>query len=196
MSKPVRKNLEDLFAKRLSDEEMEERIFKFLLNSLKPELREALERSALPHWFDELIMRVLIDSSTEPLAQRLLMEIKTLSFVKMREDQTYVLHERVRERLLTTWHAERQDECREQSRRLWHYFGQSDQSKQSLFVYRVEALYHRLAADRVEGFSEFQYELEDSIKRWRLSDADYLLRLGQEQIWTLTDEDRHWMRFK
>src|SRR5258708_18963326 len=102
MSEPLNKDIANLFSEDRSVEEIEAGIFELLLNSLEPSIRTIVERLALPHWFDQSIINVLIDDQSSAPTELSIKNFLALSFVKSRGDRTFVLHEQVRERLLAT----------------------------------------------------------------------------------------------
>ena len=178
-----------------SDEKIERTVFNLLLNSLDVDTRMILERSALPHWFDKNILNVLLDDKIKTPIENITKKLLTLSFVKVRADKTYVLHEQVRERLLAIWHSEREKEYLVLSKRLCEYFNQTNKRRKNTFVIRAEALYHHLVADPKEGLIQFQNEIENKLEQWQLTKVEHLLQLGQEQLWALRSETNLWLNY-
>jgi tetratricopeptide (TPR) repeat protein len=145
---------DDLLSKLLaapSDEEREWVVMQFSLDSLAPEIREAVWAAAIPHWFDANFLAALLGKSeaeTLPIFKQLL----ALSFIEPFQEWGYNIHERSRSLLLQRlWHHD-QPRYRQFAQRAANYCSNQDQSDTG---WRIEYIYHLLIADPEQGATEF-----------------------------------------
>src|SRR5262245_18492844 len=93
---------DDLLSKLVAaqrDEELEWLAMQFSLDSLAPEVHEAVWAAAIPHWFDVHFLVALLDKpETETLS--IFKQLLALSFIEPFQDRGYNIHERSRSLLL------------------------------------------------------------------------------------------------
>ncbi len=160
---------------------------------MPPELQEAVQLAAIPHWFDALYLEALWDVADDDLYDQLL----TLSFVEQVPSKGYAIHERTRRQLLDTlWHTD-PDRFRTLSGRAAAYC-EPQTTQTDAPEWEAEMIYHRLISDPDVGvaglrnlatkWANYAYHTYEEIER--------ALRWANEQISAgrLTGAGADWTR--
>lgn len=178
------------------EDQIEQKIFDLLLNSLNPEVKEALLRCSIPHWFNEPILSFLLDISDAEKAHEILESLSALSFVKITDSNNYLLHEKVRERFVNQWRIERFKSYKLISNKLWKYYHKLVSEKEtSSFLTRTEELYHDLAVNGNDAFDRFKQELESNISKRQLTKIEGLLNIAEDQKWAFSKYNKRWLKY-
>jgi hypothetical protein len=161
------------------------------LATLSPELQEALEAAAVPHWFDGEFLDALLGKDSDELYDRLL----GLSFIELAPGRGYVVHERTRKQLLNDLWQQNPGRFRELSAIAADYSAQQANLIEDS-GWEAEEIYHRLASDPEAGaaglralttkWANYEYHTYDEI--------EHTIRLAEEQIDVPTWLWRLWIR--
>lgn len=173
------------------------------IGSEKPDLAEAFRLCAIPHWFNKEILAWLRGEGHKPSerTEAILDELKLrrLAFVRLPSDQTYEVHENVRNPLLRRWRYENAERFRELSGKTAAYCADMMRSEKSSEEQRAgwerEEMYHLLVADQERGIDRFISLANSAIDTYRLSTLDHLLRMAGEQADELSPGNRLWIQF-
>lgn len=111
-------------------------------------VREALEATAVPHWFDEEIVGALLDISAADAVGRMvrLRELNVVESFRARGPGAMNVHQNVRAALRTRLAENNPDRLRALSARARTYFAGSREAPAV-----IEALYHRFTSEPVEA---------------------------------------------
>lgn len=171
----------------------EQKILDQIINKIgseKPNLVKAIRLCAIPHWFNKGILAWLQGKVREPSEQpeAILYELKKnkLAFDRNLDDQSYILHEDVRNLLLHRWRHEDAERFRELSGKTATYCAKMLRSKKLSEEQRAEwereEMYHLLVADKERGIDRFINLSNRAIDSYRLSTLDLLLSMAGEQV--------------
>jgi len=133
-----------------SEVERDHLLMEFTLNSLPEKSREAVKAAAVPHWFDKEFLAVLLQQSVEEKTFSTLLD---LSFVEVYPERGYCVHERSRNTLLHILFEDYPLRFRSFSRYAAEYSKQQDGEDP---LWRIEAIYHQLIAEPVNGVKLLQ----------------------------------------
>jgi tetratricopeptide (TPR) repeat protein len=157
-------------------EEREWLVLQLSLRALPSVLQEAVQTSAVPHWFDLPFLANLIRCPAQE-AQPIFESLTALSFVEPFPDQSYDVHQGTRALLLKRLWLDDQDWFRGVSARAAQYCAEQDQKDPD---WQVEHVYHLLIASPHEGLQL----LEEVGRAWRRVCAydrvEALVRAAQE----------------
>jgi tetratricopeptide (TPR) repeat protein len=184
-----------------------------VLKTAGPRKAEVLRRCAIPRWFDLSILRVLRENDEGN--ERILDQMRELSFVRDMGDGRLAYHDEVRQILLAEWARERPDELAQIHRRLYSYFSNRttppgsnrkamplvpDSTMLSVVplsiqsdMFRREALYHLLNADSLRGMDELRAAFGELQAAHRLADAELLLQVAAEA--PLSPLQQRWLQY-
>lgn len=166
-----------------------------LLMQLQPKSAGLLERCAIPHLFDEEILRVLAPTLPAEAIDAFLEEIGTLPAIRQVGD-CLALHDIVRGQIFARWLApERRTEFAAISDRLVAHFEIEAIAPEAAESTELALLFHRIGSDPDAGFRA----LEDTYRSWRetarYGAAAALVRLAGEYRKLLTPDQLAWLSF-
>jgi tetratricopeptide (TPR) repeat protein len=146
-----------------TDDEREGLILQFSLAALAPELREAVQVSAVPHWFDREFLVALMDEPS-PASEPFLQRLAELSFIEPFPGRGHNVHQRTRAAILQRlWRDDRARFLQLSSRAA----GYCEAQDRNLAAWQIEWIYHLLVASPEEGYTRF----ENTGDRWASSYA-------------------------
>lgn len=149
------------------------------LATLSPELREALEAAAVPHWFDASFLDALLGEESDLHYDQLL----AMSFVELAPGRGYAVHERTRKQLLDDlWQKEPERFHLLSAIAAGYCAEQAEQTEDD--GWEAEEIYHLLVSDPDAGvdglralatrWANYEYHTYDEI--------EFTVRLAEEQI--------------
>lgn len=112
-------------------------------------IHAALDAAAIPHWFDENILRALLDEPLKPVADGLTQKVRTLPFTepfRARGEDAKNVHEATRHALRRRLNSENPERSRALSRRIQAALPAISDETAAPYL-RIEALYHRFTSD-------------------------------------------------
>jgi hypothetical protein len=112
-------------------------------------LHVALEAAAIPHWFDEEILQLMLDEPLKPLAGELTQKLRALPFIepfRARGELAANVHEATRHALRRRLDTENHERLRDLSRRVQAALPAISDTTAAPYL-RLEALYHRFISD-------------------------------------------------
>ena len=159
------------------------------LAQVPPDLAEAARLAALPHYFDLSLLSILRGTSdgTAFLVQRL----EKAGFL-MAEGTYYILRPHLRTLLLRGWQKDNLAHYRQANRRAAAFYqdrllgNENDQ---------VEYVYHQLGSDDRVGIDALSDAFEQAWGTRHLGLAERFLRVADEQVPVLNDEERAWLHY-
>lgn len=162
---------------------------KLLLSALPPERARMLRRCAIPHSFDEDIVKELDPDIDRDTVRACIEELAHLSVIGQGDSEFYV-HDRARDFLFREWLADPGPEFAAISKRLHRYFkkAQAGTTEDEGEILKRNSVFHLLGADREAGLALLQSLFEFRYDHLRYSDCDALLKLAREYEPVLTRE--------
>lgn len=146
-----------------SAEERERLVLQIRLESLSPQVRDALQAVAIPHWFDLLFLAALLNKPPES-CHAIFDSLTRLSMVESCPGRGYNVHERSRFLLLEEVGRESRDQLLQLSQRAAIHCGHYASDEE---IWQIEMIYHLLIADPALGLEAFR----KAAQRWH-SDTD------------------------
>lgn len=176
-----------------TDEEREWIVLKFSLQNLEKEIQDAVWASAIPHWFDETFLAVLLDKPVNQTS-RIYKRLKGLSFIEIYPGRGQNVHERTRKLLLNHLWQDEPERFRELSRHSAKYSTNQEQSDVS---WRVEWVYHLLIANPEEGALQIQNVGWEWNNAFAYNKVEALVRSAREHLdaGRLTAECSAWVQY-
>ncbi len=141
-----------------SAEERERLVLQFRLGSLSPQVRDALQAVAIPHWFDPLFLAALLNKPPEA-CHAIFDSLTRLSMVESCPGRGYNVHECSRFLLLEEVGREGHDRLLQLSQRAAIHCGHYASDEE---VWQIEMIYHLLIADPALGLEAFH----KAAQRW------------------------------
>jgi len=150
-----------------------------ILQSLRPEVAEALRACAVPHWFDEAMIGAL--RGTPEFVDKILNRVTRFTFVEVVAPGRYALHDNIRARLLEQLRAEAT------------LFGQYHARAMAEFDRRLagqpvdetiqwERVYHQLAVEPDAGLHTVERLFEAAERGYRTAVCEVLIGFLREQL--------------
>jgi tetratricopeptide (TPR) repeat protein len=167
-----------------------------MLMQLDGENAHRLRLCAIPHAFDQDVLRVLDSQLGADQAKQTLEEFQKLPAVTPLGD-CLTLHDVVRQQLFAQWLApERREEFSAVSARLAdHYRPRANDSAIEVANKQPSWLFHLLGADPEQGFSEFQSIYRARRDQGRFSECESLVRLLREYASALGPDKHDWFTY-
>ncbi len=142
---------EDILAKLRSAKTETERewlAMQFTMDSLAPEVREAIWAAAAPHFFDADLLNALLDNK---LSETHYNSLVNLSFIESFTERGYSMHERTRSVILGKLWRDDRTRYREYNQNAADYYKKQNTND---FIRKTEEIYHaRLAGRDTSTFS-------------------------------------------
>ena len=170
-----------------------------LLRQMDAEQARCLRLCAIPHEFDESILRALAPDLTQEQRREYCDAFSKLSLV-VKSGESLAIHEESRRYLFDQWlGSERQAEFRSASARLSEYFGALSArlktetvTESSDVVERTlrERMFHLIGASRPEGLVEFERLCRQRREEMRLGQCETLIKLVHEYDRVLTPQEK------
>jgi hypothetical protein len=117
---------------------------RLLLETLSPRVGKAAWAAAIPHWFNQDVLRILVPELDEEI-EAVYAYLQGLAFVENYQGRGHNIHELTRKVILMLWWNERRSEYRELSKSAERYFRQQEDLEGM-----VEAAYHLLVTSSDE----------------------------------------------
>src|SRR5215203_4481692 len=141
-----------------SAEERERLVLQVRLESLSPQVRDALQAVAIPHWFDLLFLAALLNEPPEA-CHAIFDSLTRLSMVESCPGRGYNVHERSRFLLLEEVERAGHDRLLQLSQRAAIHCGHYAVDEE---IWQIEMIYHLLIADPALGLEAFR----KAAQRW------------------------------
>jgi tetratricopeptide (TPR) repeat protein len=152
-----------------------------VLLQLAPELAQRIRLCAIPHLFNDAILRVLDPALDAAAVAATLAEFEKLPAV-ITLPGGFALHDVVRQQLFAQWlEADRINEFRAASRRMAEYCLPKEGDAATQAATRSKAfIFHLLGADLVRGFEGFELAYRKAREEARFGDCEALVALVRE----------------
>lgn len=141
-----------------SAEERERLVLQVRLESLSPQIRDAFQAVAIPHWFDLSFLAALLNKPPEA-CHAIFDSLTRLSMVESCPGRGYNVHERSRFLLLEEIGREGHDRLLQLSQRAAIHCGPYASEEE---IWQIEMIYHLLIADPALGLEAFR----KAAQRW------------------------------
>ena len=160
-----------------TEEERSWIIIKILLDSLSPELSEAVWAAAIPHWFNPEILAALcpgLESTIEKLYEKL----QELSFVEEFPGRGYNIHDSTRKQMLThLWSKDPERFC-QLSKNAANYFAQHNNQPEL----QIEWLYHLIVTNPDQAAEALAQVIYQWLNSFRIAELDFLKNRLLERV--------------
>jgi tetratricopeptide (TPR) repeat protein len=159
---------------------------------MEPAAAHAFRLCAIPHIYDQEILRLLLPSHDASEAEQRCTEFASLSAVTPVADG-WSVHEKWRKDIFQSWlSADNRAEFASVSRRLADFFHASSETTEGAAreTARRRGMYHLLGADQAAGFAEFERLCRTARYQLRYTECAALIRLVHDYDSVLTAEQR------
>ena len=155
-----------------------------------------LRLCAIPHTFDDKVLRTLDPDLNAEDAEQTIQEFQKLPAVMALGD-CFMLHDVVRQQLFAQWLTpERRETFSAASARLADFFRpQANDNAVVAATKQLSRLFHLLGADLGQGFREFQSVYQARREQGRFSECEALVRLLREYASMLGPRERNWLAY-
>ena len=167
----------DQLAQATTEEERNRIVLEMSLARLHPELLEAVQAAAIPHWFDFNYLSALIGEDASDLIYD---ELLDQSFVEHIPGRGYAIHERTRYPLLDKiW-----EEDQAQFRLISGYAADHCAKQDDGSYWQSEEIYHRLISDIDIGLDRFQQMATSwaNFEQSSYEDIEQVTRMAEQHI--------------
>lgn len=159
-----------------TDDEREGLVLQFSLAALAAEVREAVQVSAVPHWFDRELLAALMEQPL-PAAQTLLRHLTELSFIEAFPGRGHNVHQRTRAAVLKRlWQDDRARFRQLSSRAAGHCRAQD----REVAAWQIEWVYHLLIASPEEGYNRFESAADEWVSSYAYDRVEALVGTAEE----------------
>jgi hypothetical protein len=160
-----------------SESEKNWTVTNLILQNVQPDLREAIQAAAVPHWFNPRILAALL-SVHKTEAINLYEKMKVFIFTEKFGILGHTIHGVTRDAILWNLVNHQLNRLQNYSNYAWTYFSQFDDDAQSA----VEATYHLLIANSQIGLKRFKNQLASYEQQYNFSAVNNLINDHKELI--------------